>query len=187
MADNSFPELDTPRLRLRELQHADAEALLAIHGDREAMQLWGVTPSADLPAVHDFIARCRAGRALPIPFLRWAIERKQDQALLGTCGLFNWNPPWEKCMLGYELGRTAWKQGFMGEALRVVIPWGFSHWKLHRIEALIEPANQPSLRLAERLGFKVEGRLREVAKWSEARHDMMQLSLLKHEFDSTIS
>lgn len=43
MADDGFPELETPRLRLRELQHADAEALFAIHGDQQAMRLWGVT------------------------------------------------------------------------------------------------------------------------------------------------
>lgn len=187
MADNGFPELDTPRLRLRELQHADADALFAIHGDRDAMLLWGVTPSADRAAVHDFIARCRAGRSLPVPFLRWGIERKADQTVLGTCGLFNWNPQWNRCMLGYELGRAAWKQGFMEEALRAVIPWGFAHWNLHRIEALIEPDNQSSLRLAQKLGFQIEGRLREVAIWSEQRHDMMQLALLKHEFQPTIS
>ncbi len=48
-----------------------------------------------------------------------------------------------------------------------------------RLEALVHPDNQASLGLAAQLGFQVEGRLRELAFWSEARHDMLQPGLLQ--------
>jgi ribosomal-protein-alanine N-acetyltransferase len=174
----SFPTLETPRLRLRELTLDDAPALLAIHGDGPAMRHFGTDPHHPGRGRGPGAAFCRLAPAAP-PRRALGLERRADGALVGSCGLFAWNREWAKCSTGYELARTARGQGLMREALRAAFDWGFAQMGLHRIEAQIHPDNAPSLALAEGLGFVREGRLREVGFWGGQRHDLWQLGLLR--------
>ena len=69
-ADAPFPSLSTARLQLREIVASDAPALLAIHGDREAMKWFGTDPLADLEAAGKVIAGFANMRTLPSPGVR---------------------------------------------------------------------------------------------------------------------
>lgn len=175
MSENRFPDLQTERLRLREIVPADAPALLAIHSDREAMRWFGTDPLQDLAQAEQLVSTFASWRLLPAPGTRWGLERKSDGQLIGSCGLFNWNRSWRRCILGYELARPAWGQGLMSEALRAVLAWGYSPqgMALNRVEAMIHAENAPSLKLAQQLGFQFEGRLRQVAFWDGRHHDLL--------------
>jgi [ribosomal protein S5]-alanine N-acetyltransferase len=61
------------------------------------------------------------------------------------------------CQLGYKLDEASIGNGFMTEALKWVIDFLFTELKIHRIEAYIIQANVRSVRLIERLNFKLEG------------------------------
>jgi len=74
-------------------------------------------------------------------------------------------------------------QGLMNEALRAVLAWAFEHMELHRIEALVHPHNAPSLAVLRKLGFVQEGRLREMGRWAGQQHDMLQLALLRADWN----
>ncbi len=187
MSGAPFPLLETPRLRLRELTAADAPALFAIHGNAEAMRWYGADPLPDLAAAHALIELFAGWRRLANPGARWGLERKADGALLGTAGLFNWNRGWRRCTTGYELAAFAQGEGYMHEALTAIFDWGFAQMDLNRIEAQIDPRNEPSLRLARALGFVEEGLLREVARWGDAQHDLLMLSLLRRDWLATRS
>jgi ribosomal-protein-alanine N-acetyltransferase len=139
----SFPTLETPRLRLRELTLDDAPALLAIHGDGPAMRHFGTDPHHPGRGRGPGAAFCRLAPAAP-PRRALGLERRADGALVGSCGLFAWNREWAKCSTGYELARTARGQGLMREALRAAFDWGFAQMGLHRIEAQIHPDNAPA-------------------------------------------
>jgi len=184
-ADGAFPSLSTPRLQLREIVASDAPALLAIHGDREAMKWFGTDPLADLEAAEKVIAGFANMRTLPSPGVRWGIVHatpSRGSALLGTCGVFRWNRGWRSCLTGYELARQAQGQGYMSEALRAVYAWAFDVMGVDRIEAQVHPLNTPSLALLGKLGFVEEGLLREAGYWLGERRDLVQLGLLKREF-----
>lgn len=183
MSDDAFPTLSTKRLRLRELSPADAPALLAIHGDAEAMRWFGSDPLQGLADAEKLVEIFAGWRRMPNPGTRWGLERIEDDALVGTCGLFQWNRGWRRCSVGYELARCAWGEGLMEEALRAVLAWGFdaSGMGLNRVEAMIHPQNGPSLRLVERLGFVREGLLREVAFWGGRHEDLELHALLAHD------
>lgn len=185
--DPNFPALATERLRLRRLIPGDAPALLQIHGDADAMRWYGTDPLPDLAAAAKLVDAFDSWRRMPNPGTRWGIERQADGLLVGTCGLFKWNRNWRSCALGYELGREAWGAGYMHEALSAILAWGFEHMGLNRIEAQIHPQNQPSLRLAERLGFVLEGRLRECGHWLGQYHDLLHYSLLQRDHAARIS
>ena len=182
MTNSAFPVLETERLTLRELRHGDAPALLEIRGNAQVMQWMGTNALGDLEAAHHTVSQFLSGRVAMVPSTRWGLERKSDGQLLGTCGVFSWTKEWKKCVLGYELAVDAQRCGFMHEALKAILPWAFEHLELHRIEALIHPNNFASLKLADRMGFQIEGTLREVAFWNNTHHDMVQLGLLRRDF-----
>ncbi|MEP7099396.1 MAG: GNAT family protein [Burkholderiales bacterium] len=178
---SDFPTLETGRLQLRELSPADAPALFAIHGDPVVMRWFGVDPLVDPAGADKLVETFATGRQTANPSTRWGIARKADGELLGTCGLFGWNRSWRKCTLGYELGQSAWGQGYMREAVRCVIDWGFTQMALNRIEAGVHPQNAASLKLLAALGFTQEGVARELGFWGGEFHDMVQHSLLARE------
>ncbi len=77
----------------------------------------------------------------------------------------------EKCTLGYKLGRDYCHCGYMHEALSLLVPLIMKNIHLHRMEAYVQPDNFPSIRLLAKLGFTKEGYLREYAeiygKWTD--------------------
>lgn len=176
-----FPTLHTPRLVLREIAMDDAPALLDIFGDADAMRWYGTDPLATLEQARQMVEKFAGWRNLPAPGVRWGLALREGGPLIGSVGLFKWNPGWRCCTLGYELARTRQGQGLMSEALRAALAWGFKHMALNRIEAQVHPDNQASLTLLERLGFKVEGRARQAGFWLGRYQDLVNLSLLREE------
>ncbi len=180
----AFPALATERLWLREIVDADAPALFAIQGNAQVMRWFGSDPLADETAALMLIRTFASWRNLVNPGTRWGLELKEREGLVGSCGLFSWNRLWRKCTVGYELVPEATGSGLMTEALQAVLDWGFEHMHVNRIDAQIHPDNERSIKLARKLGFVEEGRLREIGFWGGRHHDMLQFSLLRREWQS---
>ncbi|ETK22418.1 MULTISPECIES: GNAT family N-acetyltransferase [Pseudomonas] len=175
-----FPTLRTPRLQLRELVAQDAQALFAIYRDTDSMRWFGADPMTEISQAQALIETFTQWRTQPNPGTRWGLEFKGR--LIGSCGLFKWNRGWNSCALACELAPDFRGQGLMSEALRGTLEWGFMQMHLHRVEALVHPHNHASRALLERLGFKVEGKLREAGFWNGQRHDLEVLGLLAQEW-----
>ena len=63
----------------------------------------------------------------------------------------------QSAYLGYYAREEFAGQGLMREALEQVLDHAFGVLGLHRIEANIQPGNAPSIALARRAGFRLEG------------------------------
>ena len=63
----------------------------------------------------------------------------------------------QSASLSYVAFAPAAGQGYMSEGLALVLRYAFQELRLHRLEANIQPGNQPSLRLVSRHGFRKEG------------------------------
>jgi ribosomal-protein-alanine N-acetyltransferase len=164
------PTLEGSRIRLRPLREGDAEALYVLHSDPQVMRYWSRTVWRDRAESIGHLARmAQAERDGDIP---WAIARQGDDVLIGSLSLFQLVPAHARGMFGYALQAAFWGEGFALEAARLGLAYAFSTLGLERVEADIDPANRPSRRLAERLGFRQEGRLRRRWKvdgvWSDA-------------------
>ncbi len=178
-----FPELQTPRLRLRQLQPSDAEAMFAILSDEAVTRTFGLERFTLVEEAAQRIRAINAGFQKQAS-IRWALVRPEDDVLIGTCGYVYWKRPHRHAAVGYELARAFWRQGYMTEALTAVLHFGYTQMKLHRIEALVMPENTPSIQLLHRLGFREEGLLRQYGYWNGRFHDLLVLSLLQPEWQS---
>jgi len=64
---------------------------------------------------------------------------------------------YQSASVSYAAFAAATGRGYMSEGLALVLRYAFCELRLHRLEASIQPANQASLRLVGRLGFRKEG------------------------------
>jgi ribosomal-protein-alanine N-acetyltransferase len=90
----------------------------------------------------------------------WAIQTHAGR-FVGAINYHAHNEQQRRLALGWILVPSSWRQGLMTEAAPPVISHCFTGLNVHRIEALIEPQNQPSRGLAAKLGFTEEGTLRD--------------------------
>ena len=151
--------LRTDRLVLRPLRESDADALFTIFSDQKVMRYWSTLPWTSHEPARAMITRDLAQTSKE--HLRLGIELAHDKRLVGTCTLFSIDAVCRRAEIGYGLASFAWGQGYMNEALRALLDYGFHQLNLNRIEADIDPRNEASARTLERLGFRKEGYLRE--------------------------
>ncbi len=86
------------------------------------------------------------------------IFRLSDQSLIGAVTLDGIKRgPSQSATIGYWLGKDFVGNGFMSEALKLVVTHAFTELDLSRIEAATLKENQPSRKLLERNGFRYEG------------------------------
>ena len=93
----------------------------------------------------------------------WAIVSKETKQVIGSIGIIP-DPKRENPharMLGYWLDEKYWGQGFMSEAVKSVLNYGFTQMGLHLITANCYPHNQRSQRVLQKNGFIYEGLLHQ--------------------------
>jgi [ribosomal protein S5]-alanine N-acetyltransferase len=81
-----------------------------------------------------------------------------DDAIIGAISLSQiFRGGFQSAYLGYHVGAQYAGQGYMTEALQLVLRYAFKDLKLHRLEANIQPGNVASIALVKRAGFVLEG------------------------------
>lgn len=112
----------------------------------------------------------------------WKIVDNQTGEGAGVCGMSSYDVRHEKAEVGAWLLPAFWGKGIMTEAMKGMIPHLFQHWKLHRLEAVVETGNVASGKLFKRLGFQFEAVLREAEIKNGNRISLEMYSLLVHEY-----
>jgi RimJ/RimL family protein N-acetyltransferase len=179
----SFPVLTTDRLIMREFSLEDAPAVYAIFSRQDVNQ-WLHT--ALLQSLDDAETRIRERMGLfqnQMGF-RWAITLRENPSLvIGSCGYFSVRRGTQTVEAGFDLHPEHWRKGIMTEALKAMIDYSFNEQALmpvHRIEALVHPANIASTHLLEKLDFYREGLRREFYFWNGRYQDVYLYALLNH-------
>lgn len=175
---DSPPVLDSQRIRLRPLREDDIDDLFGVFGDPDVMRYWSSPVFGDRAQAQRLIADVRQGFATR-SFIQWGIARCEDDVVLGTCTLFRIEPVHRRAEIGFALRRLDWGRGIASEAVATAIEFAFGPLDLIRIEADVDPRNDRSIRLLERLGFEREGYLRSRYIVSGEIQDTVYLGLLR--------
>ena len=147
--------IETDRLILRNWRRADVQPFIR-HLNTEPVMRWlgGVKAPAYLEeVVLDRFMQWQEHYGHTF----WVVERKEDKALLGFCGLKvaddRGSPVEGEIEIGWRLRHDAWGQGYAKEAATASLDFAFRELRAPRVVALTVPGNEASWGLMERLGM----------------------------------
>jgi RimJ/RimL family protein N-acetyltransferase len=175
-AEVATPELAGSRVRLRPLRAEDAGALFRLRSDPRVMRYWSHPPWTEPAQAAEYLAK----------LLResdgahsWAVTHAGADALVGTASLFAISRAHRRAEIGYSLAADLWGRGYAQDALRLVLDFAFMTLGVERVEADVDPRNDRSCRLVERLGFVREGLLRSRWRVGDEVTDSAMYGLLR--------
>ncbi|RZJ81868.1 MAG: N-acetyltransferase, partial [Flavobacterium sp.] len=151
-----FPELRTKRLLLRQVLPTDAEALMKIRGNEEAMRYIPrprtKTTEDALTMVDVLTNGINEGKSI-----NWAISNIQNPSeIYGMIGYVNFYPELSKAEIGYMLHPDYWGKGYVPEAIFEVEKFGFEQISLQTIEAKIDLRNDNSRKILQRNNYQFD-------------------------------
>ncbi|NRR33640.1 GNAT family N-acetyltransferase [Oxalobacteraceae bacterium] len=169
------------RVELRPIAERDAAVLFELYSDPEVMRYWNHAPWTSIDQSRTAIDEARSDHASGAS-LHCAIEHRESGVLIGSCALYAFAPQHSCASLGDLLAREYWGQGYLSEAMRVLLDYAFAELKLNRIEADVNRGNAGSAMALDRLGFRHEGSMRE--RWIVAgeKRDTESYGLLRSDW-----
>jgi ribosomal-protein-alanine N-acetyltransferase len=176
-----FPQLETKKLFLREINHSDAKDLFKFLSDDEVMKNTDLTTHSTIHDSEKFIVHlkksCKKKKSI-----WWGITTKDRNVIIGIVGFPYWIQKQFRAEVGAVLSKGYWSQGIMTEAVDAIIRFGFNEMELNRMEATLMLHNISSMKFLKKLGFQEEGILRECRFFKGQFHDVTIVSLLKKDF-----
>ena len=113
----------------------------------------------------------------------FAIRRTDDDALIGTIGLFDVEWGNRTAWVGVGFGRREdWGKGYGTEAMSLLLAYAFDELNLHRLQLTVIAYNPRAIAMYEKVGFVREGAYREFVDRDGARHDLILYGLLRPEW-----
>jgi RimJ/RimL family protein N-acetyltransferase len=154
--------IKTKHFTLRPFGNKDAPSIVAQINDRTiARNLLSVPFPYRMTDAQEWLRKVRnAARRKKPTSVNFAIEIG-GQAV-GGIGIFKITG--HKAEIGYWLGRKYWGKGIITRAIREIVKFGFGKLGLRRIYAHVFTFNRASMRVLEKAGFRLEGRLRRNVK-----------------------
>jgi RimJ/RimL family protein N-acetyltransferase len=161
--------IETERLRLRNWRAGD-DALLHQHCNTPSVMRWlgGVKPREVMTII---VERFQQWQALHGHSF-WAVERREDNAFLGFCGLKIGDDPGSpvegEVEIGWRFREDVWGRGYAKEAAIASLDFAFDRTQAEQVVALTVAGNSPSWGLMERLGMTRQPELDYVGPdWAE--------------------
>jgi ribosomal-protein-alanine N-acetyltransferase len=175
-------ELETGRLILREFNENDWPDLLAYQADPRYLRYYEWTERTPT-AVQEFVQMfLDQQQEQPRTKFQLAVTLKPNRQLIGTCGIRTKSADAHEGDIGYELSPKHWGQGYAPEAARAIVQFGFAEMRLHRIWSWCIADNVASVRVLEKLGMRLEGRLRDKEYFKGRWWDTVLFAILDHEW-----
>jgi ribosomal-protein-alanine N-acetyltransferase len=167
------------RVLIRSVRRSDRDEFLELmRVSGELHRPWSFPPTR--PAEFDALV----DRARSDDFMMLVAVRRSDDAIVGFINLSQvFRGAFQNAHLGYAVGAPYARQGYMTEALELVIRHAFGRLGLHRLEANIQPSNVASLALAKRAGFRLEGFSPRYLKIDGQWRDHERWAIVAEEFE----
>ena len=171
------------KVRLRAVTRDDLERLCQFNNDVEVELAGGGDPPtpqsvARLHAEYD--AQVSTGGRDGTSF---AIEA--DGVCIGQCALFQFDAVAQSCALGITIGdKGYWGRGYGSDAIRLLLDYAFRLRNIRRIYLTVNSTNERAIGAYRRCGFVEEGRLRQHV-WSAGQYiDLVNMGILRDEWET---
>lgn len=176
-----FKNLETERLFLRRINENDAEEVLALRGNPEIMKYIPRPLAKTKEDALEHIAMIEE-KIENNTGINWGITIKGSDKIIGIIGHYRIQPENHRAEIGYMSLPEYNGKGYITEAIKAVVEYGFEEMNLHSIEAVIDPDNIASEKVLQKNGFVKEAHILENELWEGKFWDTVIYSLLKRNF-----
>lgn len=150
--------METPRLIIREMSIMDLDDLYSIYDENVTKYVENLYE--DRKEEEEFTSAYIKNMYGYYGYGLWILQLK-DGTIIGRAGLSNRMVDGEiKLEAGYLVGSSFQRNGYAFEAMSYIIEYAFDELESEEINCFIKEGNTPSIKLAERLGFKADGTVR---------------------------
>lgn len=167
----SFPELKTPRVDLRQVNHDDLAMVFAFNASLETLRFVAREPYTELIQAEEKIQGFLDGY-LARKGIWWTYVLRDSGRSMGYGGLFEVDPEEGSAEVGYGLLPEFWGRGYITEIVGEMVRFGFQEMELALIHALVVPGNTASEKVLGHLGF---GCVEVVPDYSQARDESFDM------------
>ena len=185
-AFKSLPTFETERLKIRLFEIRDEQDLYEYCSDKEVTKYLSFEPYKDISQATKRIQDCIQGYTSLDSPIKWAIEYKENNKLVGSIDFVKWDRENNVAEIGYALNSKYWNKGIMTEAVAEIIKFGFEHMELNRIEILCDERNIGSARVMEKNNLQYEGTRRQSKILKGEYINIKIYSILKEEYENSI-
>ncbi|MGB2694113.1 MAG: GNAT family protein [Dehalococcoidia bacterium] len=178
--------ITTDRLILRDFVEGDWPPMLAWQRDPRHFRYYAWTEDRTEADVRALLQRFLGEQKVqPRRRFQLAITLPESGQIIGDAGIRRKTENDWEADIGYELAPEYWGNGYATEAARALVDMGFREWGLHRISSWCIADNVASARVLERLGLRLEGRLREADFFKGRWWDSLLYGLLVDEWSGS--
>lgn len=161
--------IETPRLQLREMTDDDLDFVAEMLGDPQVMRFYPKQYTRDEAALW---LRRQQRRYTEDGHGLWLAEERSSGEPVGQIGLTTQEVDGvREPEVGYLLHHPYWGHGYASEAALATRDHAFDELGRSRIISLIRPVNEPSRRVALRMGMQPERRI----EWHGFEHDVFSM------------
>lgn len=157
----SFPEIETERLMLRKLDTNDSELIFTLRPSKEVTKYIARPLYKNLEEAKAFI-KDRIKDIENNVSIVWTIRYKDSLIPVGTICLWNFSKDKKTAEVGYDMLPEFQSNGYMGEAIKSVINFGFKELQLNTIEAYTSKYNKGSIRLLNKNRFILQKERKDI-------------------------
>jgi RimJ/RimL family protein N-acetyltransferase len=151
--------LETERLQLRMLSLDDADFILRLLNEPSFIQNIGDRGVRTIDDARAYILQGPIVSYEKFGFGLWIVETKSTGLPVGICGLLK-RDVLDDVDIGYALLPEFWSQGYALESASAVLAYAKEKLGSKRVLAVVNPDNQSSIRLLEKMGFQYERMIR---------------------------
>ena len=154
---NSIPVIETPRLRLRAHRLDDLPAYQALWADPIVVQFTAGVPQTAEEVWQRYLRS--SGHWAVLGYGYWAVEEKEGGRMVGEVGFADLHREMSPSLdgmpeAGWIMSPTVHGKGYATEAVQAIHDWGNAHFGRVRTCCIISPENEPSLRIAQKTGYR---------------------------------
>jgi [ribosomal protein S5]-alanine N-acetyltransferase len=151
--------LETERLLLQHLSTQDAEFILELLNDPAFIRNIGDRGVRTIDGANSYILNGPVASYAKNGFGLYLVKLKETDESIGMCGLIR-RDTLENVDIGYAFLPKFWSKGYAVEAARAVKEYAKNAIGLNRIVAIVDPENEGSIRVLEKIGLQFEKMIR---------------------------
>lgn len=177
-------EIITPRLKIRDFCWDDLAALVEMDTDPQVSRYEPGRLTAD--QIHYRLeGALEWAQQSPRTIFKLAVTLPPEERAWGRLSLKLNLPDIREWEIGWTLHPSIWGNGYATEGARALLAYAFTQLNAHRVVGFCHADNAASARVMEKIGMKLEGRLRETIAWNGAWADELVYGIVEREFQAS--